>query len=71
MKVWVAIDIGCIECGQDSSVIGIYPSPDEAEAALIEPRKEQEADWHGQHSFEVHESELSMKIEDGEIRLCK
>ena len=55
MKVFVAVDIGCIECGEESRVIGIYPTREAAEQALIRPAAEQEADWHGQHSFEVFE----------------
>ena len=51
---WVAIDIGCIECGMPSGVIGVFDSKVEADAEVER--------WYdefggftngGQHSYEV------------------
>ena len=52
--LYVALDIGCIECGESSGVIGLFTTEEEALAALETPRANQTANWHGQHSFEVH-----------------
>lgn len=62
MKMWLAFDIGCIECGESSEVIGLFPSRDEAEAAIqawLQPRHR----WGrkgriGPHSEEVFEVEV-------------
>jgi len=50
---WLAFDIGCIECGESSNVIGIYASREGAQAAADAAEKAQLEDWHGQHSMEV------------------
>ena len=52
-KRWLAFDIGCIECGEASAVIGIYATPQEAQAACDDAAEEQARNWHGQHSMEV------------------
>ena len=57
MIAFLAFDIGCIECGEDSAVVGIYPDRESATAAI-----EQYLDkgtswgrtgWIGQHSVEI------------------
>lgn len=58
-KQFLAMDIGCIECGEESSVIGIFSSKTEAEKA-IEKYRDPEHRWgkegrHGQHYEEVFE----------------
>ncbi|RTL08438.1 MAG: hypothetical protein EKK62_07720 [Acidimicrobiia bacterium] len=50
---WLAFDIGCIECGEESGVIGIYDTEAEAQAAADAAEVRQADDWHGQHSMEV------------------
>ena len=57
MTRFVAMDIGCLECGEDSACLGIFDTKAEAEAALVEPEQKQKADWHGQHCFVVFEVE--------------
>ena len=52
---WLAFDIGCIECGEGSGVIGVYTTKEAAEAAAKKAAEEQSKDWHGQHSMEVFE----------------
>jgi hypothetical protein len=49
--LYVAVDIGCIECGEQTTVMGVFETREEAEATVefFEP-------WRGgQHCFEVHE----------------
>ena len=51
--LWLAFDIGCIECGEDSAVIGVFSTKEFAEAACKVAEEEQAKNWHGQHSMEV------------------
>lgn len=53
MMRWLAFDVGCIDCGEASAVIGVYTTRVEAEAACETAKQKQRADWHGQHSMEV------------------
>lgn len=57
-KFYLAMDIGCIECGESSKVIGIYKAELEAETACNLAEIEQAKDWHGQHHFKVFEIEV-------------
>lgn len=50
---WLAFDIGCIECGEGSDVIGLYETEEAATAACDDARKTQGEDWNGQHHMEV------------------
>jgi len=51
MKLYVVVDIGCIECGEDTAVLGIYKSREDAE------QKHKLGSYFsgGQHSVEVFE----------------
>lgn len=53
--VHVAVDIGCIECGEPSTVIGVYSDVAHAETALDAARDVQRKNWHGQHDFTIYE----------------
>lgn len=55
MKKYLAFDIGCIECGEESKVIGIFNTKEEVENACEEAEEEQKKHWTGQHSMEVFE----------------
>ena len=52
-KRWLVFNIGCIECGVSSNVVGVYATEKEAEA--VADACWQELDWRegGQNSFEV------------------
>jgi hypothetical protein len=52
LKRWLAFDIGCIECGEGSAVIGTYDTQEEADAACAVAAEGQERNWSGQHSME-------------------
>jgi hypothetical protein len=58
MKVYVAVDVGCIECGEDSEVLGAFVSREQAEQVADGARIAQRENWHGQHSFFVQECEV-------------
>jgi hypothetical protein len=57
MTYFVAVDVGCIECGEDSAVLGIFTERKNAEAVCKDAAILQEARWRGQHRFEVFEVE--------------
>lgn len=50
---YLAFDIGCIECGEESAVIGVFDTEAEAKAACAIAKDEQKKNWRGQHSMEV------------------
>lgn len=54
-KLFVAVDIGCIECGEESAVLGVFTTEEKAEAVLNDHRIRQNKNWRGQHSFECFE----------------
>ena len=60
-KKFLAMDIGCIECGEDSEVIGIFDTEEPAKKAIEEWTDD--SMWgkegrHGQHYEEIFEVEL-------------
>lgn len=50
---FLAFDIGCIECGEPSDVIGLYETLEDAQQACATAEAKQRADWRGQHRMEV------------------
>lgn len=52
---FVLVDIGCLECGEESALIGVFTECEKAEKALAEARELQRKNWFGQHSFEIFE----------------
>jgi len=61
--MYLAFDIGCIECGEDSAVIGVFKTRDEADKAAIEYVTSDglgwgRPEWGGQHRQEVFEIEV-------------
>ena len=54
---YMAFDIGCIECGEPSGVVGIYDTEEEAIDAAEMAQAKQKADWIGQHVFRVFDLE--------------
>ena len=53
-KLYVALDVGCIECVEPSSVLGVFTDRVEAEQVCNYHENRQMENWHGTHSFEVH-----------------
>lgn len=53
MALFVAVDIGCIECGEKSAVLGVFETKEEAESVCNEHAGRHQEKWDGQHSFEV------------------
>lgn len=52
---YVAVDTGCIECGESTSVLGIFTDKTVAEEVIKEHEERHQKNWHGQHYFEVFE----------------
>lgn len=52
-KLWVAVDIGCIECGEESAVLGVFTDEGMAKVVTSEHQSRQSAGWTGQHEFMI------------------
>lgn len=52
---YVVVDIGCIECGEESAILGIFNDKNKAEKVRKKYDKIQEENWTGQHHFEIFE----------------
>jgi hypothetical protein len=57
MTMYVAVDIGCIECGEESAIVGVFTSEDAAKTVLKQHQEWQAGHWHGQHDFFIQEVE--------------
>lgn len=55
---YLAFDVGCIECGEDSGVVGLFKTREEAQTASDAAATIQKEDWHGQHHFDVYEIQV-------------
>lgn len=54
---YLAFDVGCIECGEPSGIVGIYDTEEEAVEANKRAWQKQTANWDGQHAFLVFDLE--------------
>lgn len=61
---YIAVDIGCIECGENSSVLGIFTNKEQALEILKKCEEYQKEHWEGQHSFELFEVEQENVLND-------
>lgn len=50
---YVAVDIGCIECGENSNVLGIFTDEERAKVVCTEHEERQKKNWRGEHLYEV------------------
>ena len=55
MGKWIVVNIGCIECGVGSNIVGVFT--DEGRAVDIAKEFDKKFNWRdgGQNSFEVFE----------------
>lgn len=53
--MWLVFNIGCIECGVSSNVVGIYATKEDAEQVARTCEKSRKLSWRegGQNSYEV------------------
>lgn len=61
-KYYVLVDIGCIECGEESHVIGIFTDVMLVEQVKTNHKLRQEKNWHGQHYFKIFEIDEINKV---------
>lgn len=57
MSHYVVMDIGCLECGESTELVGVYATTEEAHRARVE-RAGGEDGWYmsgGQHMVDVFE----------------
>lgn len=64
-KMYLAFDVGCIECGEESSVVGVFKTIEEAEKAIDDYLDDPgttwgKKGWTGQHSVEVFDVEVPL-----------
>ena len=63
MNRYLVFNVGCIECGVSSNVVGTYKTKEEAEK--VSEIMSEKLHWreHGQNSFEVFDLEAKQAIE--------
>ena len=62
MNKYMVFDVGCIECGEPSRIVGFFATISEAKAASDGAKQEQSANWAGQHSFEIYDTDTKEEI---------
>lgn len=66
MRAYLVFDVGCIECGEGSSVVGIYKTEEEAQKAKDAYFNPDEGfgrpEWGGQHYVEIFEIDLNPNL---------
>lgn len=53
LKAWVVVNIGCIECGVSSNIVGVFTDKAEAERVTEELDDRMSLREGGQNAFEV------------------
>ena len=61
---YVVVDIGCIECGEPSSVLGIFADKEKAREIMKKCEEYQEKNWRGQHYFKIYEVDKENELID-------
>lgn len=62
VTIYVGVDIGCIECGEESKMVAINTDEAKVRGALEAAERRQAADWHGEHHFECFSAPVTLKI---------
>lgn len=55
MVRWIVMDIGCLECGYNSEIVGVFETPQEAERVALRLQETVTGKELGGHDFEVFE----------------
>lgn len=53
--LYVAVDIGCIDCGEESAVLGVFESKEKAEEVISDHIERWSKNCNGDHDFEIFE----------------
>ena len=67
MKRFLVFNVGCIECGVSSNVVGLYDTIEEADKVAVKLNKKLSWREGGQNSFEVYDLEEPMADEYKEV----
>ena len=59
---YVVVDVGCLECGEESSVLGIFTDRKKAEEIMKKCKEYQSEHWMGQHYFFIEEIKEENKL---------
>ena len=62
-KPWLVFNVGCIECGVDSNVVGLYETEEEALRIARACREELHWRQQGQNAFEVFDLRIPQESE--------
>ncbi len=62
--MWLVMNIGCIECGVSSAIVGVFADKEKAESIAAECDKNFSWREGGQNSFEVFEIPDPEKVAD-------
>lgn len=58
MNIFTVVEVGCLECENDHTVIGSFSNREEAVEALIKYQKDHPRDGWSDYSLEIFESIL-------------
>lgn len=61
---YLVFDVGCIECGETSNLIGMYDNLFDAKEARAVAEAEQRANWSGQHWMGIWDLETKAEVDD-------
>lgn len=59
---YLVFDVGCIECGEFSEIVGFFATIADAEAALRAAQGRQRIEWTGQHEFHLYDVETLEEV---------
>lgn len=62
--MWLVMNIGCIECGVSSAIVGVFADNEKAEAIAAECDKKFGWREGGQNAFEVFDIPEAEKVAD-------
>lgn len=54
-KLYVVVDVGCIECGEVTRVLGVFTDENKALEVLKDHAERQRKGWWGHHDFNMYE----------------
>lgn len=60
--MWIVVDIGCIECGESSDLVGIFSTEEKANSVCSQLNNSRATFTRSQHEFDVFELGLPNKI---------
>lgn len=66
---FIAIDIGCCECDEETNVLGIFTDKTKATEVLKEHKERQGMNWNGHHEFQIFQLEKLDKVYRTEYKI--